>query len=137
MFMPKEIKHEREIMAVLDHQLVNLRTYNQDPRAPAQDMAGLRSTYVYEKNEVLKANEMLKTGQVPIDVNAMPGLVMDESEDKKLDQEGSLNALQSGDSCFFCKKTGHKKRKYGSNTRTSKPHNPISCLCNEKYQKKI
>ena len=24
-FMPKEIKHEREIKAVLDHQLVNLR----------------------------------------------------------------------------------------------------------------
>ena len=39
-FMPKEIKHEREIKAVLDHQLANLRTYNLDPRAPAQDMAG-------------------------------------------------------------------------------------------------
>ena len=39
-FMPK---HESEIKAVLDHQLINLRTYNQDPRAPAQDMAGLRS----------------------------------------------------------------------------------------------
>ena len=45
MFMPKEIKHKREIKAVLDHQPMNLRTYNQDPRAPAQDMAGLRSTY--------------------------------------------------------------------------------------------
>ena len=31
MFMPKDIKHEREIKAVLDHQLVNLRTYNIDP----------------------------------------------------------------------------------------------------------
>ena len=31
MFMPKDIKHEREIKAVLDHQLVNLRTYNMDP----------------------------------------------------------------------------------------------------------
>ena len=31
MFMPKNIKHEREIKAVLDHQLVNLRTYNMDP----------------------------------------------------------------------------------------------------------
>ena len=48
MFMPKEIKHKREIKAVLDHQLMNLRTYNQDPRAPAQDMAGQRSTYGYE-----------------------------------------------------------------------------------------
>ena len=35
MFMPKEIKHKREIKAVLDHQLVNLRTYNMDPIAPA------------------------------------------------------------------------------------------------------
>ena len=26
MFMSKDIKHEREIKAVLDHQLVNLRT---------------------------------------------------------------------------------------------------------------
>ena len=41
MFMPKEIKHEKEIKAVLDHQLVNLRTYILDPRAPALDMAGL------------------------------------------------------------------------------------------------
>lgn len=28
MFIPKEIKHKREIKAVLDHQLVNLRAYN-------------------------------------------------------------------------------------------------------------
>ena len=44
-FMPKEIKHEREIKAVLEHQLINLQTYNMDPRAPAQDMSGLHSTY--------------------------------------------------------------------------------------------
>ena len=50
LFMPKEIKHEREIKAVLDHQLVNLRTYNLDPRAPAQDMAGLQSMYGYDKS---------------------------------------------------------------------------------------
>ena len=54
MFMPKEIKHKREIKAVLDHQLVNLRTYNLDPRAPAQDMAGLQSTYRYDKSEITK-----------------------------------------------------------------------------------
>lgn len=72
MFMPKEIKYEREIKAVLDHQLVNLRTYNMDPRAPAQDMAGLRSTYGDERVEGTKANEKLKTGHVPIDINAMP-----------------------------------------------------------------
>ena len=46
MFMPKDIKHEREIKALLDHQLVNLRTYNLDPRAPAQDMDDLQSTYI-------------------------------------------------------------------------------------------
>ena len=58
----------------------NLRTYNMDPRAPAQDMAGLHSTYGYDMSETSKANEMLKTGQVPMDVNAMPGLVEDMSE---------------------------------------------------------
>ena len=36
----KEIKHESEIKDVLGHQLTNLRTYNLDHRAPAQDMAG-------------------------------------------------------------------------------------------------
>ena len=49
-FMPKEIKHKSEIRVVLDHQLTNMRTYNLDPRAPSQDMAGLRSTYGYEKS---------------------------------------------------------------------------------------
>ena len=39
-FMTKEIKHESEIKDVLGHQLTNLRTYNLDHRAPAQDMAG-------------------------------------------------------------------------------------------------
>ena len=40
MVMPKGIKHVREVKAIQDHQLVNLRMYNMDPRAPAQDMAG-------------------------------------------------------------------------------------------------
>ena len=44
LFMPEENKHEQEIKTVQDHQLANLRTYNLDPRAPAQDMAGLQST---------------------------------------------------------------------------------------------
>ena len=109
-FMPKEIKHEREIKAVLDHQLVNLRTYNMDPRAPAQDMSGLHSTYGYDRSEMTKANEMLKTGQVPMDVNAMPGLVEDVSDVEEFDVEGGVNALQSGEACYFCKKTGHQKR---------------------------
>ena len=80
MFMPKEIKHEREIKAVLDHQLVNLSTYNMDPRAPAQDMAGLHRTYGNDRSKMSKANELLKKGQVPMDVNAMPGLVEDVSD---------------------------------------------------------
>ena len=108
--MPKEIKHEREIKAVLDHQLINLRTYNMDPRAPAQDMSGLHSTYGNDGSEMSKANEMLKTGQVPMDVNAMPGLVEDVSDVEDLEAEGGVNALQNGDTCYFCKKTGHQKR---------------------------
>ena len=144
-FMPKEIKHEREIKAVLDHQLINLRTYNMDPRAPAQDMSGLHSTYGNDRNEMSKANEMLKTGQVPMDVNAMPGLVEDVSDVEDLEGEGGVNALQTGDACYFCKKTGHQKRecrkfeewkkknphrKPGGNTgnpRSSNSRPPISC----------
>ena len=34
-----------------------------DPRAPALDMAGLHSTYGYDRSETSKANEMLKTGK--------------------------------------------------------------------------
>ena len=47
-FMPKEIKHEREIKVVLDHQLINLWTCNMDPRAPAQGMSGLLSNAMQE-----------------------------------------------------------------------------------------
>ena len=65
LFMPKEINYEREIKAVLDHELVNLRTYNMDPRALAQDMAGLHSTYGYDRSEMSKDNKMLKTGRCP------------------------------------------------------------------------
>ena len=132
-FMPREIKNESEIRAVLDYQLTNLRTYNQDPRAPSQDMAGLRSTYGYEKSTADRTDEMLKTGQVPMDVNAMPGLMSDESED----ENGSVNAMQSGDSCYFCKRTGHMKRdckkyiewkKNNPNRKTgNNPRKPISC----------
>ena len=33
----RKMEYMARIKAVLDHQLVNLRTYNLDPRAPAQD----------------------------------------------------------------------------------------------------
>ena len=120
MFMPKEIKHKRKIKAVMDHQLANLRTYNLDPRAPAQDMAGLQSTYGYDKSEITKANEMLKTGQVPMDVNAMPGLVEYVSDAEDLDFEGGRRKTPARNSrsansqpsilCYNCGKQGHISR---------------------------
>ena len=70
-------------------------------------MAGLHSTYGNDRSE---AKEMLKTGQVPMDVNAMPGLGEDVSDVEDLEAEGGVNALQNGDMCYFCKKTGHQKR---------------------------
>ena len=97
MFMPKDIKHEKEIKAVLAHQLVNLRTYNLDPGAPAQDLAGLQSTYRYDKSKITKANKMLKTGQEPMDVNALPGLVEDVSDAEELDAESGINALHGAE----------------------------------------
>ena len=54
-------------------------------------MAGLHSTYGYDKSE-------------------MPGLVEDVSDAEDLDAEGGVNALHNGDTCYFCKKTGHQKR---------------------------
>ena len=120
MFMPKEIKHKRKIKAVMDHQIANLRTYNLDPRAPAQDMAGLQSTYGYDKSEITKANEMLKTGQVPMDVNAMPGLVEYVSDAEDLDFEGGRRKTPARNSrsansqpsilCYNCGKQGHISR---------------------------
>ena len=108
--MPKELKHESEIKAVLDHQLVNLRTYHTDPRALSQDLSGLRSTYYYEKDgNNGKSVHMLKTGQVPMEVNAMPGLVLDESDAEETVEGGDINAIQ-GDGSFFCKKPGHTRR---------------------------
>ena len=42
-FMPKELKHENKIKALLEHQLIDLKTYNTDPSAPSHDLNGLRS----------------------------------------------------------------------------------------------
>ena len=96
-------------------------------------MAGLRSTYGYDEGTNDRSDEMLKTGQVPMDVNAMPEFMSDESEDEDV----GVNAMQSGNACYFCKKPGHLKRdckkyidwernstdrKTGSNSQK-----PISC----------
>lgn len=90
----------------------------------------------------MKPDKMLRTGQMPMDVNGIPGLMLDESEDKMQDNEGRINALQDGDLFFFCKKPGHKKRdcrkfdewkkknsnrKTGSNPRNSNFQNTVSC----------
>ena len=103
-----------KIKAIQDYQLVNMRTINTDPRAPSHDMAGLRSTYSFETElKSTKTNVMWKRGQVPKDVNTMPGLVLDESDNEESHEE--CNAMQNGDGCFFCKKTGHQRqdcRKY-------------------------
>ena len=68
-----------------------------------------------------------------MDVNAMPGLMSDKSED----EDAGINAMQSGDACYFCKKSGHLKRdckkyigwKKNSTSRKtgSNPRLPISC----------
>ena len=92
-----------------------------DPRPPAQDMAGLHSTYGNDRSEMSKAKVMLKTGQVPMDVNAMPGFVENVSDVEDLEAEGGVNALQNGDTCYFCKKTGHQKRECRKNGRRKTP----------------
>ena len=85
------------------------------------------------------ANEMLKTRQVPMDVNTMPGLVEDVSD---ADAESRINALQGKDVCYFCKKLGHQQRdcrkfdewkrknpnrKYGGETHKASSRPSISC----------
>ena len=68
----------------MDHQFVNLRTNNADPRVPSHYLAGLRSTYSFEtEGNGTKMDEIWET--VPKDVNAMPGFVLEESEKKEKD----------------------------------------------------
>ena len=56
-------------------------------------MAGLRSTYSFEKaGNNPRSNEMLKTEQVLVNVNAMPGL--DESDDEEKETWGYVNTIQ-------------------------------------------
>lgn len=84
---------------------------NTNPRTPSQDLAGLRSTYSFEKvGSNIGSNDMLKLGQTPMEVNAMPGVILEESEDEGGKISGDVKALKAKDSCFFCKKTDHQKR---------------------------
>ena len=96
--MPKELQHENEIKVVLDHQL-------------SHDLDGLRSTYSFETvGNSTRSTEMLKTGQIPTEVNTMPGLIVYESEDERGEMSGVVNKLQARDGCLFCKKTSHHMR---------------------------
>ena len=81
-------------MAILDHQ---------------HDMAGLKTSYNFMPEERnTRKDEMWKTGQVPMEVNAMPGLISDESE--REESYENVIAMQSGDFCFLCKLSGHLKK---------------------------
>ena len=42
-----------------------------------------------------------------MDVNAVPGLMLDESENEGKESYGDINAMQT---VFFCGKTGHQKK---------------------------
>ena len=48
---------------------------------------------------------MLKTGQVPMDINAMPGLVEDISDADEFDAEGGINALRVIVNVLFLQET--------------------------------
>ena len=72
-----------------------------------------------------------------MDVNAMPGLVEDMSDAENLDIEGGVNALQNGDTCYFCKERDCRKfeewkkknphKKPGGNPHSANSHHSISC----------
>ena len=64
-FMPKELKQENEIKAVLDQQLVNFRKYNMYSRVPSQDMAWIRKVGSFETmGNNTRSEEMMKTGKM-------------------------------------------------------------------------
>jgi len=91
-YMPKELQHENVIKAVPNHQLVNLRKY----RAPSHFMAVFRSTYSFETlRNSTRSDEMLKTGQISMEVNTMSRLIVDKSEDESGEMSGDVNALQA------------------------------------------
>ena len=57
-----------------------------DPKAPAQDMSGLHSTYGNDRNERSKANEMLKTGHAII--VGRRGIFQGNAEENGITREG-------------------------------------------------
>ena len=119
-FMPKELQHENEIKVVLDHQL-------------SHDLDGLRSTYSFETvGNSTRSTEMLKTGQIPTEVNTMPGLIVYESENERGKMSGVVNKLQARDGCLFCKKTSHHMRNCRS-YEDWKEKNPKSKQEDKKY----
>ena len=61
-------------------------------------MAVFRSTYSFETlGNSTRSDEMLKTGQISMEVNTMPELIVDESEDESREMSGDVNTLQAGE----------------------------------------
>ena len=78
--MPQVLRNENEIKEVLADQLCKLRTINMDPRASSHNITRLRSSLNFDEEERnKKLTDMWRTGQVPMEVNTMPGLVSNES----------------------------------------------------------
>ena len=76
----------------------------------SHDMAELRSSYSYEtEGKSTRMDEMKKTGQAPMEVNAMTDVLMLNESDKE-ERYGDVNAMQYEEHCFFCKKTGYLRR---------------------------
>ena len=76
----------------------------------SHDMAELRSSYSFEtEGKSTRMDEMKKTGQAPMEVNAMTDVLMLNESDKE-ESYGDVNAMQYGEHCFLRKKTGHLKR---------------------------
>ena len=70
---------------------VNLSSY---------DIASLKNSYTFEiEGKNTRTDNIWRTGQVPMEVNTMPGLVTDESVRDNSYED--VHAVQSENSCFF------------------------------------